>query len=107
AFVPLAVLRRYSTTTQITLVALAVLIAAVWFCYLFYNPFDVWWYLRFLLPAFPAMFVLTAVGVAWLLARFRGSSALALILLVPVFALRISTIRENGILRLWQGGVVY
>jgi hypothetical protein len=29
-------------------------------CYVLYIPFDVWWYLRFLLPAFPALLVLTA-----------------------------------------------
>ena len=28
--------------------------------YLFYIPFDAWWYLRFVLPAFPIMFILIA-----------------------------------------------
>jgi hypothetical protein len=107
AVVPLAALRRFDRTTRIALIGLALFIAAVWFAYLFYNPFDVWWYLRFLLPAFPAMFVMTGMGIAWLLARYRGSSAIAIVLLIPLFALRISTIREGGILRLWQGGVVY
>ncbi len=35
-------------------------IAAVFLCYLFYDPFEDWWYLRFLAPAMPAMFVLAA-----------------------------------------------
>jgi hypothetical protein len=30
--------------------------------YLFYQPFDAWWYLRFLLPMWPIMMLLTAVG---------------------------------------------
>lgn len=34
-------------------------IAAVFGCYLFYSPFDDWWYLRFVIPAMPAMFVLS------------------------------------------------
>jgi len=33
-------------------------IAAVFTCYMFYVPFDDWWYLRFVIPAMPAMFVL-------------------------------------------------
>jgi hypothetical protein len=38
-------------------------VAAVWACYLWYEPFDAWWYLRFVLPAFPVMFVLAADAV--------------------------------------------
>ncbi len=39
-------------------------VLAVFACYLWYLPFDAWWYLRFLLPAFPVMFVLAA-DVVW------------------------------------------
>jgi hypothetical protein len=38
--------------------------------YLFYMPFGVWWYLRFLLPAFPALAALTCMTLAALSARF-------------------------------------
>ena len=62
AFVPLAALRRFDRTTRTAFIGLALFIAAVWFSYLFYNPFDVWWYLRFLLPALPVVLV-------WLWAR--------------------------------------
>jgi hypothetical protein len=34
-------------------------IAGVFACYLFYVPFDDWWYLRFVIPAMPVMFVLS------------------------------------------------
>jgi len=34
-------------------------IATVFGCYLFYRPFDDWWYLRCVIPAMPAMFVLS------------------------------------------------
>lgn len=39
-------------------------VAIVFGCYLWYTPFDGWWYLRFVLPAFPALFVLAA-DAAW------------------------------------------
>lgn len=31
--------------------------------YVFYLPFDAWWYLRFLLPAWPIVMLLTAAGI--------------------------------------------
>lgn len=34
-------------------------VAAVFGCYVFYMPFDDWWYLRFVIPAMPVMFVLS------------------------------------------------
>jgi len=37
--------------------------AAIVLSYLFYLPFDAWWYLRFLLPAWPVMMIATAAGV--------------------------------------------
>jgi hypothetical protein len=42
---------------------LAGIAAAVWASYLLYVPWDAWWYLRFLLPAWPAM----TIGVASLI----------------------------------------
>ena len=48
---------------------LAVFASSVFLAYLFYSPFDDWSYLRFLLPALPALLVLTAVGVVWLLSH--------------------------------------
>jgi hypothetical protein len=48
--------------------------------YLFYLPFEEWWYLRFLMPAYPPLFVLIA-AVVWTLMRpldrmARGARAL-------------------------------
>jgi hypothetical protein len=37
--------------------------AVVVLSYLFYRPFDVWWYLRFLLPMWPVMMLLTAAAI--------------------------------------------
>ena len=44
---------------------LALVALTVFAIYCFYTPFDAWWYLRFLLPAFPAMLI----GIAAVLAR--------------------------------------
>jgi hypothetical protein len=38
--------------------------ALLWIAYLPYHSFSDWWYLRFLLPAFPILFVLAVSGVA-------------------------------------------
>ena len=37
--------------------------------YLFYLPFDAWWYLRFLVPAVPVVFLLCADAVARVAAK--------------------------------------
>jgi hypothetical protein len=53
--------------------------AAVVLAYAFYLPFDAWWYLRFLLPAWPVMMIATAAGVDALTRRIHPwASSLAL-----------------------------
>ncbi len=44
---------------------LAAICAGVIVAYLFWIVFDAWWYLRFLLPAWPAIFITTAWLFAW------------------------------------------
>jgi Dolichyl-phosphate-mannose-protein mannosyltransferase len=51
-------------------------ISAVLACYVFYAPFDAWWYLRFLLPAFGPLAVLTAVGIVSISTRVAGRARL-------------------------------
>ena len=64
---------------------LAVVALAVFGVYSAYIPFDAWWYLRFLLPAMPALFIGTAALLAGLArgraAWFRGLVTLAVIAL--------------------------
>ena len=48
---------------------LAAIVLVVWALYLVYLPFEAWWFLRFLLPAWPAM----CVGSAALLVRMAQS----------------------------------
>jgi hypothetical protein len=53
----------------------------VFACYLLYTPFEAWWYLRFLLPAFPAVFALAADAVWTGSIRF-GPKVRAVLMLV-------------------------
>jgi hypothetical protein len=45
---------------------LSALLGLTFVSYVFYGEFDHWLYLRFLLPAYPAMFVLTAAAIRYL-----------------------------------------
>lgn len=45
--------------------------AATFACYIPYEVFDAWWYLRFVLPAFPPLLVLSSAVFLALLARVR------------------------------------
>jgi hypothetical protein len=53
-------------------VLFALFIGGVFAAYLFYAPFDAWWYLRFLLPMLPLLLILTAAGIVEATARFPG-----------------------------------
>ena len=68
-------------------ILLAGTIAAVLLSYLFYQPFDVWWYLRFLLPMWPVMMVLAAAALDGLARRWWPSrAALAAAVAVAIVA---------------------
>jgi hypothetical protein len=56
-------------------------IAAVFGCYLFYVAFDEWWYLRFLIPAMPVMFVLSIDAMSRVGRRF-GPAVEAIVAIV-------------------------
>ena len=62
------------------LLLLAIVAVAAWLPYLFYAGFDEWWYLRFLLPAWPAMFV----AVAAVVDTIRGRGLVGAIVVVLV-----------------------
>ena len=49
------------------------IIATTIVCYLFYEPFDAWWFLRFLFPMFPALMILAAAGLTYLARRLPRS----------------------------------
>ena len=84
-------------------VLLGGLILTTWLSYLFYRPFDAWWYLRFLLPSWPAMMVVAAVvceRVAVRLGLVR-SGALVILIAVGVAVLTTGHARQHGVFRLW------
>ena len=63
---------------------------AVFASYLFYLPFGAWWFLRFLLPAFPPLAVLACITLAALTARLGAAMrvfSVAVVLASSVFGL--------------------
>jgi hypothetical protein len=72
--------------------------AAIVLAYLFYLPFDAWWYLRFLLPVWPAMMIATAAGVDAMMRRIHPwASAAALgISVVLVGVVGVATAAERS-----------
>lgn len=66
---------------------LALLTLAVWGVYLAYTPFDAWWFLRFLLPAWPALAIGMSVVTVRSLERAGAwglRAAVAILILVGV-----------------------
>jgi Dolichyl-phosphate-mannose-protein mannosyltransferase len=87
-----------------TVLGLMAYVAAAVGCYLIYDVFDSWWYLRFVLLAFPAVFVLTALVTTSALSRlgpaYRGAALLMLAwMLVTV---RIGIAYDRQVFRLWD-----
>jgi hypothetical protein len=70
----------------------AALFLATLGCYLVYSPFEEWWYLRFLLPAIPALLVLMSTGMVALARRlpqpWGGVKVAAVALLLLTFTMR-------------------
>lgn len=61
-------------------------VAAVFTCYIAYEVFDAWWYLRFLLPAYPPLLVLTAVALTALIGRLPARWRVAQVVIVAALA---------------------
>jgi hypothetical protein len=67
---------------------LGALVGLTFLSYLFYAPFDHWFYLRFLLPAYPALFVLLAAALRWVTSKMPvearvPAAALACAVVIP------------------------
>jgi hypothetical protein len=73
--------------------------------YLFYRPFESWSYLRFLLPAWPVLLVLTAIALDALFQRWPSTtsrlSVLAALIVVGGWGVQVA--RENYTFDLWRG----
>jgi hypothetical protein len=82
AFAAPFVLRRRQASVALLAFAVAVLA-----CYIAYAPFDAWWYLRFLLPAYPPLLALAAGSMIGLAGRLPvGARLLAALLAVGLVA---------------------
>jgi hypothetical protein len=82
-------------------VCLAALLALTWLSYLFYGVFDDWRYLRFLLPAYPVLFVLVAAAVFWIVRAMPGEARVpaAALVFAAMMVYGVQTGRDNGIFR--------
>jgi hypothetical protein len=90
--VPSARIWRTASSRE-TLPLLGGIGAVIWVSYLLYVPWDAWWYLRFLLPAWPMMTLGTA-SIAAALYRAAPSTALR--------ALVIGALGAIGVSGIWQ-----
>ncbi len=72
-FIPAHALWRTSEQQRVAWL-LGAIVIVVWALYAIYTPFDAWWFLRFLLPAWPAM----CLGSAAVLVRLGQSRSVAL-----------------------------
>ncbi len=66
----LVVLRRHPPHKREAVVLMAFGFS-VFLAYLFYIPFEVWWFLRFLIPAMPLAFLFCADVIEWATSRFQ------------------------------------
>lgn len=109
ALMPMLMLRRMPPERRRSTALVGVFALGVFACYLFYAPFGAWWFLRFLLPAFPVMLALAAIGVFIATERMGVRAGIAILFLTVAIAvnLRLSVIRSEPILTLWQGGISY
>jgi hypothetical protein len=82
----------------------AFLAVSTWLCYVFYRPFEEWWYLRFLLTAFPCLLALTALTLTRMLTAVRAGwrVPLAVAVLAPVLIWRINYAAEHGTFESWR-----
>ncbi len=86
-FLPLAAGPRFFPSLGGWRFLLTGLVAGVWLSYLPYLQFDDWWYLRFLLPAWPVLAVLAVAAIQSIVGRVMpgakaGGAALAIVLVL-------------------------
>ena len=95
--------RRHGLNLRLALFT-ALCAAAIWLCYLFYRPFEEWWYLRFLLTAFPCLLALAAVSFCTLLkgVAIQWRLPIAVAVLTPVLLWRIDYARAQETFDSWK-----
>jgi hypothetical protein len=101
----LGLLAPIVTRRKVVAVASLCFVGIVFLSYLFHFPNDDWFWLRYLLPAFPAILVLTSLTLAAMLARFeRGLRVAAMAAIVAAVGWHgISFTVRDGVFRLKEG----
>jgi hypothetical protein len=78
-------------------------VAVIALSYLFYGQYEEWWYLRFLLPAFPPLLVAMSAALGTLLARLMRTAAAGIgtigVVVLAVTQLTFAT--KAGLLEMW------
>jgi hypothetical protein len=95
-FVPLRIIWR-TREQQRAACLLAAIVATVWALYLVYTPYDAWWFLRFLLPCWPAMCVGIAaapVRVIQTASALPRAAALAVLIAIGIYGINFAV--RNG-----------
>ncbi len=102
------------------------LMAAVWalccvgFYTFYYHTFETWWYLRFILPVFPALIALALVGLRRLVRKIAGppaagtpwwrpagAAALTLVIAVTSVRIQVRTTQDQGALETGASERIY
>jgi hypothetical protein len=86
-------------------IGLAAFLALLALSYIFYQPFDDWWFLRFFLPGFPVLLVL-AVGALRSTASWIGRTnqiALLAAVVIVVFGWELTTAQWRGVYNVHTG----
>jgi hypothetical protein len=86
-------------------IGVAMFLALLGLSYLFYQPFDDWWFLRFFLPGFPLLLVL-AVGALRSTTPFFGRTGQTVLLaavVIVVFGWELSTAQWRGVYDVRRG----
>ena len=84
-------------------------IAGVVACYILYGPFDDWWYLRFVIPAMPAIFVLGIDAVWQITAKAGPTFQVALTVLITGLTIThaIAYARQHSVFDIGEGEQKY
>ena len=80
-------------------ICLSTLLALTFLSYAFYSPFDHWFYLRFLLPGYPALFVLLAAAIVWIAAKapIEARLSVAALICTLIVGSGVKVARDTGI----------
>lgn len=107
--VPIVAIRALPKEQRPMIAFLAAFAAGVWLCYVFYIPFEAWWYLRFLLSSFAPLLVLAVYG--WYLSLRWMHLALRVVVMIglvgSVAAYQIGRVQDMAVLKLADGESVY